>query len=182
MKNKKLLGFLGLVVLIILVIALDHYSNDSEAEGEAVGPAPVYSVPRDFDWETYLQNNPDLGPAGINTEEKAKKHWEEYGKKEGRNYHRIHPPKPPEPVPQAPAANARSADAAAIDAAMSTNMERLATLRSVSRVSLDPPSFNPVKLRERYNKIMERAGVKTKEEAMDFSLAFWEKKRKAYFL
>lgn len=38
----------------------------------------------DFDWKFYLQNNPDLGTAGLTTEQQANNHWNTYGKQEGR--------------------------------------------------------------------------------------------------
>ena len=37
-----------------------------------------------FDWKFYLQQNPDLGNAGIITEQQANDHWNTYGKQEGR--------------------------------------------------------------------------------------------------
>ena len=37
-----------------------------------------------FDWQFYVNKYEDLKKAGVNTKEKAKKHWEKYGKKEGR--------------------------------------------------------------------------------------------------
>lgn len=37
-----------------------------------------------FDWKFYLQNNPDLGNAGLTTEQQANQHWNTYGKQEGR--------------------------------------------------------------------------------------------------
>lgn len=37
-----------------------------------------------FDWKYYLQNNPDLGNAGLTTEQQANDHWNTYGKQEGR--------------------------------------------------------------------------------------------------
>jgi hypothetical protein len=37
-----------------------------------------------FDWQYYINIYPDLRKVGINTEEKALKHWEIYGKREGR--------------------------------------------------------------------------------------------------
>ena len=40
-----------------------------------------------FDWEKYLFHNPDLVNAGINTQSKALKHWNRFGKKEGRRYY-----------------------------------------------------------------------------------------------
>jgi hypothetical protein len=37
-----------------------------------------------FDWQFYLQNNGDLGAAGITTESQATDHWNNNGKQEGR--------------------------------------------------------------------------------------------------
>ena len=39
-----------------------------------------------FDWETYINNYEDLRNAGIDTKEKAYKHWKNHGIKEGRTY------------------------------------------------------------------------------------------------
>ena len=51
------------------------------------------------------------------------------------------------------------------------------------RTILDPPlKIDPVRVREWYDRLQQRAGVKTKEEAMDLSLDFWEKKRRTYSL
>ena len=38
----------------------------------------------DFDWQTYLLYYPDLKQAGIDTEEKARKHYKTFGRGEGR--------------------------------------------------------------------------------------------------
>ena len=38
----------------------------------------------DFDWQFYLQNNPDLTAAGFTTEQQANDHWNSNGKSEGR--------------------------------------------------------------------------------------------------
>lgn len=51
------------------------------------------------------------------------------------------------------------------------------------RTVLNPPKkFVRAGFRERFDKLMASIGVKTKEEAMDFCLDFWEKRRKAYSL
>lgn len=39
-----------------------------------------------FDWKTYVNNYIDLQKAGINTEQKALRHYIMYGIKEGRSY------------------------------------------------------------------------------------------------
>ena len=54
----------------------------------------IHNVPDDFNWKIYIQNYDDLRNAGINTEEKAKKHWAEYGKSEGRIYWKVLAPVP----------------------------------------------------------------------------------------
>lgn len=41
-------------------------------------------VPREFDWEYYLDQYPDLRQAGLSTPDECKSHWIQYGKKEGR--------------------------------------------------------------------------------------------------
>ncbi|MFA5089212.1 MAG: glycosyltransferase family 92 protein, partial [Candidatus Omnitrophota bacterium] len=40
----------------------------------------------DFDWETYVDNYFDLQRMGIDSEQKAMRHWLDHGKKEGRTY------------------------------------------------------------------------------------------------
>ena len=42
-----------------------------------------------FDWETYVNNYPDLQKANINTEEKALWHWNKFGQKESRTFIKI---------------------------------------------------------------------------------------------
>jgi len=43
-------------------------------------------IPDNFNWRVYIDNYPDLRKNGIDNEEKAKRHWADYGKKEGRIY------------------------------------------------------------------------------------------------
>ncbi len=43
----------------------------------------------EFDWETYINNYPDLMNNGINNKEKAIEHWNKYGKNEGRIFIKI---------------------------------------------------------------------------------------------
>jgi hypothetical protein len=56
--------------------------------GQSCGNENTYvqSTPpeNNFDWQFYLQNNPDLGEAGMTTETQANDHWNTYGKQEGR--------------------------------------------------------------------------------------------------
>jgi hypothetical protein len=40
---------------------------------------------KQFNWKNYINRYPDLLRARINTEKKALRHWELYGKKENRN-------------------------------------------------------------------------------------------------
>ena len=46
-------------------------------------------LPESFDWQTYLQYNPDLQAHGITTEEQAQRHYSEWGRGEHRLYHRL---------------------------------------------------------------------------------------------
>jgi hypothetical protein len=50
-------------------------------ENKYVQPEPPKT---NFDWKFYLKNNPDLGNAGLTTEQQANDHWNTYGKQEGR--------------------------------------------------------------------------------------------------
>ena len=50
-------------------------------EGKYVRPEPPST---DFDWKFYLNNNGDLGAAGLKTRQQAIDHWNNYGKSEGR--------------------------------------------------------------------------------------------------
>jgi len=43
-------------------------------------------VPGDFNWEYYLDHYPDLRQNGVDTKEKAIRHWINFGNKEGRQY------------------------------------------------------------------------------------------------
>ena len=43
-------------------------------------------VPEDFDWKIYLDNYLDLRKNGIDNEQKAKRHWLNHGRSEGRIY------------------------------------------------------------------------------------------------
>ena len=154
MQDKKILILLGLVFSIIAAVALVHVFEDLP-EAEVGGPAiPAGAIPSDFDWKAYVDRYEDLRKAGINTEEKAKQHWLEWGKNEGRDYRALKPPPPANTTP------AKTSD---------------------KSISADLPHFDPAGFRERYNQVLEQADIKTKKDAMEFSLAFWEKKRRAYF-
>lgn len=56
--------------------------------GQSCGNENTYVQPSppetNFDWKFYLQQNPDLGQAGLTTEQQANNHWNTYGKQEGR--------------------------------------------------------------------------------------------------
>ena len=190
MKNKKVLGLLGLVFVIIIVVALACVFKDlslDEAQSPTRVQVPANNVPIDFDWETYVQNYEDLRQAGIDTEKKAKQHWVEFGKSEGRDYHPLRPKKLdtadklPAPVAETSVMPAQSAAVAPIEAVKSFAEAPLAASRSIPRAYIDSPNIDPMSLRKKFDEVLQRAGVKTKEDAMEFSLAFWEKRRKVYF-
>jgi len=161
MVSKKILGSCCLISATILGVVLAYIFEALPNAGiptTAIAQVPIHNIPADFDWKSYIQNYEDLRRAGIDTEEKAKRHWVEWGKDEGRDYHVL--------------PSAKSTSVTLDEAA-----KPAVTLESESAT----PHFDPVRFREWYNQLLERAGVKTKKEAMDFSLAFWEKKRKDYF-
>ena len=188
--NKKVLSLLGLVFVIIIGVTLSRFFKDlprAEAQDPAIVQVPTNKVPSDFDWKTYIQNYEDLRQAGIDTEKKAQQHWLKFGKSEGRDYYTLRPIKPdnaarpPDLVAGTSMTPAQSAAVAPVETVKSFAVSSLATSRSISRVSLDPPNFDPTSLRKKYGEVLQQAGIKTKEEAMEFSLAFWEKRRKIYF-
>lgn len=45
-------------------------------------------LPDDFDWEYYLENNPDLAQAGLHSQSEAEQHWLNHGHQENREYSR----------------------------------------------------------------------------------------------
>lgn len=78
--------------------AYKHWINHGEKEGRTYldkdcinyGEKEEKSyINKDFDWIKYVENYKDLQEAGINTKEKAYRHWINHGKKEGRTYKNI---------------------------------------------------------------------------------------------
>ena len=188
--NKKVLSLLGLVFVIIIGVALSRLFEDlpgAEGRGPTMVQVPTNRVPSDFDWETYIQNYEDLRQAGIDTEKKAQQHWLEFGKSEGRDYHaprqtRLdNAAKLPELVAETSMTPAQSAAVAPVETTKSFAVSPLATSRSIPRVFLDSSNFDPTNLRKKYDEVLQRAGIKTKEAAMELSLALWEKRRTVYF-
>ena len=59
-----------------------HYQMYGQAEGRA--PNATFPSLAEFDWETYVAANPDLGAAGINTAAEAYDHYITFGYAEGR--------------------------------------------------------------------------------------------------
>jgi hypothetical protein len=59
-----------------------HYTTHGQAEGRA--PNATFPALADFDWETYVNSNPDLQAAGITTKEAAYDHYITYGHAENR--------------------------------------------------------------------------------------------------
>ena len=45
-------------------------------------------LPKNFDWQFYLENNPDLKDAGLSTQTDAENHWLNHGHQENRKYAR----------------------------------------------------------------------------------------------
>lgn len=65
------------------------------ATGDTWKPGAAYDaskIPADFNWQSYVAMHPDLGRAGIDTEEEARRHYVNDGIAEGRNYWMTSPP------------------------------------------------------------------------------------------
>ncbi|MFH0986164.1 MAG: hypothetical protein V1882_11660 [Candidatus Omnitrophota bacterium] len=169
--ERKFLSSLGLIIMIVGGIILGRLFESLtpvEAQAPVSVEGPARTIPFDFDWETYVQNYEDLRQAGITTEAKAQQHWMEFGKDEGREYHAIQMAQPTLPVAADPG---------------NTAVTPVMVRQSVSQALLNPSlKIDPNRVREGYDKTLQRVGVKTKEEAMEFSLDFWENKRKTYSL
>jgi mucin-2 len=60
------------------------YVVDYETGQETYKPDTSTYIPADFNWKTYLEKNPDLGAAGIDTEAEAIRHYRVHGRSEGR--------------------------------------------------------------------------------------------------
>lgn len=67
-------------------LAEEHWLKTGMKEGRTYYKIPYQpaKVRPDFDWKTYINNYSDLRSLGINTKEKAVKHWLSQGKREGR--------------------------------------------------------------------------------------------------
>jgi len=59
-----------------------HYTTHGQAEGRA--PNGTFPALAEFDWQTYLNSNPDLGIEGITTKEAAYDHYITFGYAENR--------------------------------------------------------------------------------------------------
>lgn len=72
----------NLDVLAAGVNPFTHYLAFGATEGRA--PSDSFIQPNNFDWQTYLDENPDLGVAGIDTAEEAYGHYVVFGQFEDR--------------------------------------------------------------------------------------------------
>lgn len=67
--------------------AIAHWNAHGFAENRTDKSMTEQVAPDDtFDWETYVDNYPDLRDAGISSKVDATRHWNVHGKKEGRTY------------------------------------------------------------------------------------------------
>lgn len=73
----------NLDVLAAGVNPFTHYLAFGATEGRA--PSDSFIQPNNFDWQTYLDENPDLGVAGIDTAEEAYGHYVVFGQFEDRS-------------------------------------------------------------------------------------------------
>ena len=86
-----------------------------------------------------------------------------------------------QPIAETPRATVRRTAAAPVVTPKSFVPRSVATSGPIPRAYIDPPNIDPMSLRKKSDAALQQAGVKTKEEAMNLSLALWEKRRKAYF-
>jgi len=70
-----------------LVKQRDEYTEQLVEEYREYKKVDEKQIPDDFDWRQYVENYPDLREAGIDSREKAAKHWIDFGREEGRTYH-----------------------------------------------------------------------------------------------
>ena len=97
-----------------LGFADQRYNAEQVAKDDAAAKAlNPRALPSTFNYEYYLKNNPDVATSGKygNTEDGAKRHWRDYGYKEGRGYR--------DPNAVAPGASQRDATLAAYNNAIS---------------------------------------------------------------
>jgi FkbM family methyltransferase len=71
--------------------AINHYLNYGFKEKRIINSnyLPKKEIPKDFDWEFYLNHNHDLKMVGLKSENDAIIHFMKDGKKEKRNYKKI---------------------------------------------------------------------------------------------
>jgi len=71
--------------------ALHHWNTHGFIENRTYKSIVDAEIMNDTcDWQTYLNNYPDLHDAGIFTKEAAIQHWNQHGKREGRTYESIY--------------------------------------------------------------------------------------------
>ena len=63
--------------------ALNHYLDTRLSEARTGTEVNIYDR-RVFNWRYYLDKHPDLGQRNVDTEIEARRHWRDYGIKEGR--------------------------------------------------------------------------------------------------
>ena len=68
-------------------LAVIHWLSHGKDEHRIMSQKHLDSLcPNDFDWENYVDSNPDLIDCGITTEQLARCHWANYGRNEHRTY------------------------------------------------------------------------------------------------
>lgn len=66
---------------------LDKLAQGSLAQGSlAQGESGAAGLPEDWDWESYLQLNPDVAAASNQDAASAGRHWQDWGRFENRQY------------------------------------------------------------------------------------------------
>jgi len=83
---KRFFGGIILVFIVFCAVEVTCSIPSGSGVASAQDEQSKSALPSDFDWKQYLANYPDLQQSGIDTKEKAEKHWVEFGDSEKRTY------------------------------------------------------------------------------------------------
>jgi O-antigen ligase len=154
-RNMRVLASLGMTLAIIVAVVVRFFASSSWAETQ--NPTIVQNLATKA-VQLLPPPNVPKGPDSTNPLPGPVNETSEV---------------PAKPAIVAPAEIVKSFDVRPVAKAIS---------RPIPKASLAAPTFNPANLRKKYANALEMSGVNDKDEAMEFSLVFWEKKRKAYSL
>ena len=180
MTRKQIQSLLGPILVIIAIVAgagllgrCKILPDDDTPRLAPVSHGKVRDVPDDFNWKVYVANYPDLGAAGIDTEAEAIEHWRNWGKNEGRDYHKAL-------TPQAQAVAAASDDRKDLSvlAIAAKELDRKEAPVPLAKANpLLPPDFNWETYINNYGDLQF---INTEEQAIDHWLKIGSKEGRSY--